>query len=142
MTRSPRPSVFALATLTLAGAALSAAAFAAPDSVEPSTTERARVSAPGRGQGQIREFTVMGNEHRFAPGRIEVRKDDLVKVTFTASDIAHSFTIDSYRIAKRAGAGQTVVFEFRADQTGSFPFYCNLTQDDKCRQMKGELVVR
>jgi heme/copper-type cytochrome/quinol oxidase subunit 2 len=71
-----------------------------------------------------------------------VQKDDLVKITFTAADIAHSFTLDSYRIAKRAGAGQTVVFEFRADQTGTFPFYCNLTQDDKCRQMKGELVVR
>ena len=95
-----------------------------------------------RGQGQVREFTVNGRNNAFDPGRIEVQKDDLVKITFTAADIAHSFTVDRYRIAKRAGAGQTVVFEFRADQTGTFPFYCNLTQDDKCRQMKGELVVR
>src|SRR5687767_2046747 len=140
MTRLQRPSVFTLATLTLAGAALTAAAFSESGRVERATTERAPASATG--EGQVREFTVTGNDHRFAPGRIEVRKDDLVKVTFTASDIAHSFTVDSYRIAKRAGAGQTVVFEFRADQTGSFPFYCNLTQDDRCRQMKGELVVR
>jgi heme/copper-type cytochrome/quinol oxidase subunit 2 len=95
-----------------------------------------------RGQGQVREFTVNGRDHSFNPGRLEVQKDDLVKITFTAGDIAHSFTVDRYRIAKRAGAGQTVVFEFRADQTGTFPYYCNLTQDDKCRQMKGELVVR
>ena len=50
-----------------------------------------------------------------------------MKITFTADDIAHSFTIDQYRIAKRAGAGQTVVFEFRADQAGTHRFYCNLT---------------
>ena len=66
-----------------------------------------------------------------------------MKITFTASDIAHSFTIDNpYRIAKRAGSGQTVTFEFRADQAGTFAFYCNLTQDERCRQMKGELVVK
>jgi heme/copper-type cytochrome/quinol oxidase subunit 2 len=65
-----------------------------------------------------------------------------VKVTFTAQDMAHSFTIDEYRIAKRAGAGQTVVFEFRADRTGQFTYYCNLSQDERCRQMRGQLIVR
>jgi heme/copper-type cytochrome/quinol oxidase subunit 2 len=96
-----------------------------------------------RAQGQAREFTISGNQFAFSPSRIEVQKDDLVKITFTASDIAHSFVIDNpYRIAKRAGAGQSVVFEFRADQAGSFPFYCNLTQDDRCRQMRGEIVVK
>ena len=122
MTWFPRPRVVAVATLALAGVALTAVG--------------------ARSQGQIREFSVTGQNNSFAPGRIEVQKDDLVKITFTAADIAHSFTVDSYRIAKRAGAGQTVVFEFRADHAGTFPFYCNLSQDDKCKQMKGELVVR
>ena len=99
--------------------------------------------SPVRAQGQAREFTISGSQFAFAPARIEVQKDDLVKITFTASDIAHSFVIDNpYRIAKRAGVGQTVVFEFRADQAGTFPFYCNLTRDDRCRQMKGQLVVK
>ena len=93
-------------------------------------------------KGQLVEITVDGDHYTFAPTRIEVQKDDLVKITFHAKDIAHSFTVDAYRIAKRAAAGQTVVFEFRADQAGNFPFYCNLTQDDKCKQMKGEIVVR
>jgi heme/copper-type cytochrome/quinol oxidase subunit 2 len=101
------------------------------------------LSGPTRAsQGQVREFTLTGDHFAFAPGRLEVQKDDLVKITFNATDMAHSFTIDSYRIAKRAGSGQRVVFEFRADQAGTFPFYCNLTQDERCRQMKGELVVR
>ena len=95
------------------------------------------------GRGQVREVVIAGDQFAFSPGRIEVQKDDLVQIKFTAKDIAHSFTIDvPYRISKRAGPGQSVVFEFRADEAGRFPFYCNLTQDDRCKQMKGELVVR
>jgi len=101
----------------------------------------ARSAAGSR--GQVREITITGDQFAFSPARIEVQKDDLVQIKFTAKDIAHSFTVDlPYRISKRAGAGQSVVFEFRADETGRFPFYCNLTQDDRCKQMKGELVVR
>jgi heme/copper-type cytochrome/quinol oxidase subunit 2 len=93
-------------------------------------------------QAATRAFTIDGDHFAFAPARIEVNKDDVVKITFTAKDIAHSFTIDNYRIAKRAAAGQTVTFEFRADQPGTFRFYCNLTQDDGCKNMRGELRVR
>jgi len=101
------------------------------------SSSQAQEQAPNR-----REFTIVARDHTFTPSRIEVSQDDLVKVTFRAHDIAHSFTVDAYRIAKRAAAGQTIVFEFRADQTGTFPFYCNLSQDDRCKQMKGEIVVR
>jgi len=93
-------------------------------------------------QAATREFTISGDQFAFKPVRIEVQKDDLVKITFTAKDIAHSFTIDQYRIAKRAAAGQSVVFEFRADQVGTHRFYCNLTTDERCKRMEGELVVR
>jgi heme/copper-type cytochrome/quinol oxidase subunit 2 len=95
-----------------------------------------------KAQGSAREFTINGDHFAFSPARIEVQKDDLVKITFTAGDIAHSFTIDQYRIAKRAAAGQSITFEFRADQPGTFRFYCNLTVDERCRKMEGELVVR
>jgi heme/copper-type cytochrome/quinol oxidase subunit 2 len=101
------------------------------------------VSGIARGQGQVREITVVGDQFAFAPSRIEVQKDDLVRVKFTAQDVPHSFTVDvPYRISKRAAKGQSIVFEFRADEAGRFTYYCNLTQDERCRQMKGELVVR
>ena len=99
------------------------------------------VGLSARDQGQTREFTITGQDHRYSPARIEVNKDDLVKITFTAADMPHSFNNERYRIAKRAGAGQTVTFEFRADQPGTFEFYCNLKQDERCRDMKGTLVV-
>jgi heme/copper-type cytochrome/quinol oxidase subunit 2 len=100
------------------------------------------VSATAQEQGQVREFTVLGNHYAFAPSSLTVNKNDLVKITFTAQDIPHSFTVEGYRIMKRAGAGQTVTFEFRADQTGTFTFYCNLSQDEKCKDMKGTLTVK
>jgi heme/copper-type cytochrome/quinol oxidase subunit 2 len=100
------------------------------------------VSAAAIEQGSTREFAINGNQYAFSPASIAVDRNDLVKITFTAADMPHSFTIDDYRIVKRAGAGQTVTFEFRADRAGRFPFYCNLSADDKCRNMKGTLTVR
>jgi cytochrome c oxidase subunit 2 len=87
------------------------------------------------------DFSITAGNFRYDPARLVVRRDDLVKISFRATDIAHSFTIDAYRIAKRAAGGQTVVFEFRADRTGTFPIYCNLTLDERCKEMHGELVV-
>ena len=99
------------------------------------------LSSPGvAAQGTVRAFTVRADQFAFTPSRIEVQKDDIVKITFTAVDIPHSFNMDGYRIAKRAGVGQTVTFEFRA--TGNERFYCNLTQDERCKGMHGELVVK
>jgi heme/copper-type cytochrome/quinol oxidase subunit 2 len=88
------------------------------------------------------EVTVVARKYSFSPARIEVDQDDIVKVTLKAEDIPHSFTIDEpYRIAKRAAPGQPVTFQFRADQSGTFVFYCNITTDDRCREMRGQLVV-
>jgi plastocyanin len=42
----------------------------------------------------------------------------------------------------RQEEGTNVTFEFLADQTGIFPFSCNLTLEDGCHEMKGRLVVR
>jgi cytochrome c oxidase subunit 2 len=99
--------------------------------------------ASARGRDQVREVSIAADDFAFSPTRIEVQKDDLVRITFAAKDLAHSFTIDvPYRISKRAAAGQSIAFEFRADEAGRFPFYCNLTQDERCRKMKGELIVR
>jgi heme/copper-type cytochrome/quinol oxidase subunit 2 len=90
----------------------------------------------------VRPWQITASRYRFDPPRIEVFQDDLVKVELRTKDIAHSLTIDTYRIAKRVSPGQPVTFEFRADQAGTFPFYCNLQIDDGCRQMRGELVVK
>lgn len=87
------------------------------------------------------EVKLLARDHQFIPDTIEVLQDDLVRVTFTSEGRPTSVAIDAYRILKRAGANKTIVFEFRADRAGTFPFYCSLTSDPGCRDMKGTLIV-
>jgi len=101
----------------------------------------AAVSAQDQGP-TAKPFAVTAHRFAFDPPRIEVNQDDLVKIELRTDDIAHSLTIDEYRIAKRVGPGHPVTFEFRADRAGTFPYYCTLQTEDGCRRMRGELVVR
>ena len=101
------------------------------------------VAAAPQDQGPTaKPFAITARRFAFDPPRIEVNQDDLVKIELRTDDIAHSLTIDEYRIAKRVGPGHPVTFEFRADRAGNFPYYCNLQTEDGCRRMRGELVVR
>ena len=101
--------------------------------------------APAAAQDQApnrREFTIRATEYRFSPDRIEVTQDDLVKLTIQSGDVAYSFTIDEYRLARRVPAGGSTTIEFRADRPGTFPYYSNMTNDGRHASMRGELVVR
>ena len=97
----------------------------------------AQDQAPNR-----REFTVIAKDFHYSPDRLEVMQDDLVRLTVRSGDIAHTFTLDEYRIVKRVAAGSSTTFEFRADRPGTFPFYCNLTSESGHANMKGQLTVR
>src|SRR5262249_42178643 len=88
-----------------------------------------------------REVFVSARHNGFNLAKVEVHQDDLIKVTFTAEDAFHSFNIDEYWIAKRACFGYSAVFEFRADRSGKFPYYCTLTSPAGAHEIKGELVV-
>jgi len=103
----------------------------------PSVGRLLAQEAPNR-----REFTIVAKDFHYSPTRIEVMQDDLVKLTVRSEDIAHSFTIDEYRISKRVPAGGSTTFEFQADRPGTFAFYCTLTGDPGHKTMRGELVVR
>lgn len=89
-----------------------------------------------------REFTIVAENFRFQPDRLEVAENDLVKLALKSADHSYTFAIDAYRIVKRVGSGQTIAFEFRADQPGTFEFYCNMSTDPRCKEMRGTLVVR
>jgi plastocyanin len=57
------------------------------------------------------DFTITARREPFTPARIEVARGDIVKITLIAEDMPHTFTIDSYRISKRASPGQNVTIE-------------------------------
>jgi heme/copper-type cytochrome/quinol oxidase subunit 2 len=89
-----------------------------------------------------REFTIVAKDHTFTPNKLDVSQDDLVKITLRSEDVPVSFAIDAYRLIKRVAGNTSITFEFRADQAGTFPFYCNLTTDPGCKDMRGTLNVR
>jgi heme/copper-type cytochrome/quinol oxidase subunit 2 len=102
----------------------------------------ANETGPAPNTEQVRhEVVINASRFEYVPSRIEVSVGDIVKITLVAGDIPHSFTIDSYRISKRAAPGKPVTFEFHAARSGTFEFYCDLTIDDGCRKMKGQLIV-
>ena len=112
--------------------------------VGPAAT-RLRAADASAGQEQPpsrREFDVTASNYRFTPNRVEVKQDELVKLTVRSTDVAYSLTIDEYRVSKRVPAGGEVTIEFRADRTGTFNFYSSLKSDSRHEGMKGDFVVR
>jgi heme/copper-type cytochrome/quinol oxidase subunit 2 len=118
----------------ISAVALGAAAWLALANHQPL---QAQEQAPER-----RDITITAKDFRFTPSRIEVSRDDLLRLTVKSEDVAYGFTIDEYRVAKRVPAGGSVVLELRADREGTFAFYSNMTNDSRHAQMRGELVVR
>ena len=100
----------------------------------------------GRAQSK-KDFAVVAHKYGYRVdgegAEIHVNQDDLVRITFSTDDIPHSFTLDdeTYRIMRRAEPGKPVMFEFRADKAGRFPFKCTLAADPRCKEMQGWLVV-
>lgn len=88
------------------------------------------------------DILLTARNYRYSPDRIEVIQDDLVRLTIRSEDLAYSFAVDEYRIARRVPAGGTTTFEFLADRAGTFRFYSNLTNDSAHAEMQGQLVVR
>ena len=116
--------------LTTLGAAAFVAALGSAGAI-------AQDQAPER-----RDLTITAKDFRFSPSRVEVGRDDLLRLTVKSEDVAYGFTIDEYPVAKRVPAGGSVVLELRADREGTFAFYSNLTNDSRHSQMRGELIVR
>jgi heme/copper-type cytochrome/quinol oxidase subunit 2 len=97
----------------------------------------AQERAPGR-----RDVSLVAKGYRWSPDRIDAAQDDLIRLTIRSEDNAYGFAIDEYRIARRVPAGETTSFEFRAERSGTFRFYSNLTNDRAHAGMVGTLVVQ
>lgn len=75
---------------------------------------------------------------------IRVTQGDVVHITFSSDDIAHSFTIEDYRIMKRAERGKPATFDIVADKVSppaGFPIRCTLTEDSRCKELAAVLIV-
>jgi nitrosocyanin len=62
------------------------------------------------------------------PVQLKAKKGDTVeiKVTNTAPDKPHGFTVENYNVVQTIQQGQTVTVKFKADRTGTFKVFCQL----------------
>jgi hypothetical protein len=98
---------------------------------------------PAAQDDRRREVALTVTDAGFVPVRVDARVNDIVAITLSAGDTPHGFSIDAYRVAKRVEPGKPIRFEFRADTTGTFTYYCSLTgPDGRPHDERGELVVR
>jgi cytochrome c oxidase subunit 2 len=114
----------------------------APVTVPADLSGRLTPGATVQEKPRIRAFIIKGRGYTFSPARIEVNRGDVVKLTLIAEDVPYGFEIAEYRVCKRVTPERPVTLEFLADKAGTFVYFCNLTTDEKCRAMRGELIVR
>lgn len=92
--------------------------------------------------GNIKEFTVTGDNFSFSPKTLNVNKGDTVKITFKNVEGFHDLKIDEFKVAtKQLQANKEEVVTFVADKSGSFEYYCSVGTH---RQMGmwGTLIVK
>ena len=100
------------------------------------TLATAQELAPNR-----RQFTVVAREGRFEPDWIrggEGRPRD-----HPSAQRRGAVQLRHRRLPadEAGGSGETVSFQFRADQVGRFVYYCSLSSQPQCAEMRGTLVV-
>ena len=92
--------------------------------------------------GPVKEFTVNGSNFAFDPATITVDKGDTVKINFKDDDGRHNLVVDGYNISTNViGGGESDTITFVADKTGSFEFYCSVS-NHRDLGMSGTLIVK
>ena len=138
-----RPAVLARPVVRTSRVLLAAVIVAFVAAVPPAGSLAAGQRTLSAQDDRRREVALRVTDAGFQPARIDARLNDIVAVTLTSGDIPHGLSLDEYRVAKRVEPGKPLRFEFRADTTGTFRFYCSLTgADGRPHDEHGELVVR
>ncbi|KKT01296.1 MAG: Plastocyanin [Candidatus Nomurabacteria bacterium GW2011_GWA2_43_15] len=126
----------------IVGAVLLFGAKKRTEAPAPVVDDQTEVVGNESGQdGELREFTVSGQNFSFTPSLITVQKGDRVKITFKNTQGFHDFKIDEFGVAtKQAQSPFEEVLEFTADKIGSFEYYCSVGTH-RAMGMKGVLKV-
>jgi len=77
--------------------------------------------APG-----ARPIDVTGSSYEFEPDEITIQAGEDVAIVLTATDIQHDFTIDELDAHVSADTGETAEGGLRADEPGTYTFYCSV----------------
>ena len=92
--------------------------------------------------GVVKEFKITARQWEFEPSIIEVNKGDTVKLSVESIDVKHSFSLFQFGVNEILNPGKTVEFEFVADKTGEFSFFCSVPCGKGHGNMNGKLIVK
>lgn len=87
-----------------------------------------------------REVEVAATSFRFDPEEIEADVGEDVTIVLTSDDILHDLTIDDLDVHVAADAGETTEGGVRADETGTYTFYCSVPGHREAG-MEGVLII-
>lgn len=86
-------------------------------------------------------ITVEGGAFYFKPNVIKAKLGQKVTIEFKNAGGSHDFTIDELNVkTKTIGSGDTAKVEFTPSKTGSFEFYCSIS-NHRQMGMTGTLTV-
>ena len=83
---------------------------------------------------------VTANDFAFDPRQIRVAVGEDIAVVLTSEDLEHDFTIVELDAHVSAGKGDTAEGGFRADEPGTYTYYCTV-EGHRDEGMEGTLVV-
>lgn len=91
--------------------------------------------------GPVKTFEISGRSYSFTPNEIKVKKGDNVKIIFTNTEGFHDLQIEGYGVGtSQIPANQSDTIDFVANKSGTFQFYCSVS-DHRQRGMIGSLIV-
>lgn len=117
----------------------------APAMSEPGVSSSAAMkekTIPADPPSPYREFVLESRAENgkawFSLNEIKVKKGELVHVVVKNTKGDHDFAIDDYKIKRNTPLNEDTVFEFTADKTGTFEFYCS---KHRAQGQVGKLIV-
>ncbi len=92
-------------------------------------------------EGDVKEFTVAGQNFSFDVKEMRVKKGDKVRIVFKNEAGFHDWVLDEFNAkTKQIQAGETDTVEFTADKVGTFEYYCSVGSHRQMG-MVGNLIV-
>ena len=90
---------------------------------------------------EVVEIDMEAASYSFRPNEITVKLGQTVRITLTANDMQHNFSLDEFDVDSEIVAeGESTTIEFLADQVGEFEFYCGVGNHRSLGQV-GTLII-
>lgn len=96
---------------------------------------------PEKYTSKIKEISLKAYQFGFTPGRIMVKKNDIVRLYATSQDVPHGVYIKEYGINLPVKKGEIKKVEFVANKAGEFDIICSVYCGPGHDKMKAKLIV-